>query len=63
MQYEIILQNWADQIFEIVPGVIIAKLGRRDILNCDKFFLQNPEEEILEIAVGVSITKQGRTYI
>jgi len=35
---ESLLQNCAEQIFYIVLGLIIAKLGRGDILNCDFFF-------------------------
>jgi hypothetical protein len=34
----ILLQNCAEQIFDIVLGLTIAKLGRGDILKCDFFF-------------------------
>jgi len=46
------LQNWTEQIFKIDPGDIIAKLGSKDILNCDNFFLQTWGGEILEIPLG-----------
>ena len=57
------MQNWREQIFEIAPGRISSKLGRREILNDDIFFLQNWGEEVPEIALGVFIAKQGRAYI
>jgi hypothetical protein len=54
------LQNWTLQIFEIVPGVKIAKLVLEYILNCDKKLLCffNWGEEILKIAPGDFIAKQ-----
>jgi hypothetical protein len=55
------LQKLAEQIFEIAPGFIIRKLGRRDILNCIRsFFVQEWQLEILEIALVVFILKQLR---
>ena len=45
----ILLQNCAEQIFDIVLGLTIAKLGRGDILKCD-FFFQYWGKEVLEIA-------------
>jgi len=39
LRWEILLENWKRQIFEVARGAITAKLGRRDILNCDRFFL------------------------
>jgi hypothetical protein len=53
------------QIFEIVPGVLIAKVVRKYILNCDKRFLFffNWGEEILKIAPEDFIAKQGTAYI
>jgi len=55
------LENWKRQIFEVARGVITAKMGRRDILNCDRFFyLQNWGDELSEIALGGFIKKEGK---
>jgi hypothetical protein len=32
------IENWTEQISERVPGVIIAKFGRKNILNGVSFF-------------------------
>jgi len=45
LRWEILLQNSSEQVFNIVQGFIIAKLGRGDILNCD-FFFKTVERDI-----------------
>jgi len=61
-----LLQNWLEEIFDIVSGVIIEKLDRGFILNCHRsflFFFLNWGGTILEIGPGDFMTKHGRAYI